>query len=232
MSLTRLTALADDVWATSHAWMDGLHFRSRMVVVRLADGALWLYSPVPVDDALAAELDALGPVGHLVAPNLNHHLFLAAAKARYPKAVVWGAPGLVDKRPDLPIDRTLTEDTSAWGGVVEAVLADGVPFANEVVCFHRPSGTLICADYFGHVTDEPHGATRCFWRLFGVWQTFAQNVAWRRVFTKDRQAAAGAARRIVAWPTQRVAMAHGEVLEQDAAARVQRALGWVLAERR
>jgi hypothetical protein len=47
-------------------------FPTRMVVVRLANGDLLLWSPTEPDDMLRAEIDALGPVRHLVSPNKIH----------------------------------------------------------------------------------------------------------------------------------------------------------------
>ncbi|HEX6240133.1 MAG TPA: hypothetical protein VFZ61_04545, partial [Polyangiales bacterium] len=57
---------------------------ARMSVLPLRDGTLALVSPIPIDDALAAQLDRLGPVSLLIAPNLLHHLYLGAASQRYP----------------------------------------------------------------------------------------------------------------------------------------------------
>ena len=48
-------------------------FPTRMTVVRLASGGLWLHSPTQISDGLRAELDALGPVRHLVSPNRIHY---------------------------------------------------------------------------------------------------------------------------------------------------------------
>jgi hypothetical protein len=40
-----------------------------------------LYSPVPIDDALAAEFEAVGRVELVVAPNFFHHLYVPVARA-------------------------------------------------------------------------------------------------------------------------------------------------------
>ena len=48
-----LTQLAPNLWsATHHLSVSGLPLTSRMTVVRLSDGGLWLHSPVPIDAAL------------------------------------------------------------------------------------------------------------------------------------------------------------------------------------
>ena len=76
-------------------------YPTRMVVARLADGGLWVWSPIELDDGLAGELAALGPVRHLVEPNKLHHLPLAAWAERYPEAQLHPPPGLAPKRPEL-----------------------------------------------------------------------------------------------------------------------------------
>jgi hypothetical protein len=55
-------------------------FSTRMTLVRLPDGALWCHSPIAPDAMLLAAVDALGPVGHLVSPNLLHYAHIASWK--------------------------------------------------------------------------------------------------------------------------------------------------------
>lgn len=43
-----------------------------MAVVKLADGSLWVHSPVELDEPLRKALEGLGPVGHVVSPNYEH----------------------------------------------------------------------------------------------------------------------------------------------------------------
>lgn len=49
-----------------------LPFPTRMTIVRLPDGAVWVHSPTQMEDALAAAVRAIGPVRFLVAPNSLH----------------------------------------------------------------------------------------------------------------------------------------------------------------
>ena len=110
-----LTAVAADLWSHVHRqrFPGGVVMQARMNVVRLGDGALLVHSPTPVDDALAAEIAALGPVGYVVAPNCFHHLHVTPFLARFPGAKVYGAPGLAQKRPDLTLAGTLDDGAGA-----------------------------------------------------------------------------------------------------------------------
>lgn len=72
----------------------GMPFSTRMTLVRLRDGGLWCHSPIAPDAGLFAAVDALGPVRHLVSPNLLHYASIAAWEQRYPDAIAWVSPGV------------------------------------------------------------------------------------------------------------------------------------------
>lgn len=48
-------------------------FTTRMTVVQLQNGDLFLHSPIAYDAALANRLKSLGRVRHLVSPNRGHY---------------------------------------------------------------------------------------------------------------------------------------------------------------
>src|SRR6266542_2625955 len=49
-----------------------LPFTTRMTVVRISNGDLFLHSPIKFNERLAEELHGLGRVRHLVSPNQSH----------------------------------------------------------------------------------------------------------------------------------------------------------------
>lgn len=225
-----LTPIAPDVWgAEDDLFMPGgLHFPVRMTVVRLPDGGLWLHSPVPIDDALAAELDALGPVRHIVAPNVLHHLYFGDAARRYPEAITWGAPGLAAKRDDLTFARTLGEAQPPWGDAIDSVFVDGIPFCNETVFLHRPSGTLLVTDLFFNIQRPANLRSRIFFWMMGLLRRPKQSPV-LRLQTKDKAGAAAACRRILGWSFERAVPAHGPVIGADAHRVVSAALEGMIA---
>src|SRR5258705_2825686 len=94
--------LAENIWIEERRQrFYGLEVGTRMTVIRLADGSLLLHSPVRLDDDLRRELDAVGRVAFVVAPNRVHHLYAGKVADSYPQARLWIAPGLERKRPDL-----------------------------------------------------------------------------------------------------------------------------------
>ena len=61
-----LESIAPGVWVAPmpHVYM-GLHIGTRMTVVPLSDGSVFVYSPIRLDDGLEAEIDALIAAGVL-----------------------------------------------------------------------------------------------------------------------------------------------------------------------
>ena len=217
-----MNAIATDVWQVHGPGLrmpGGAVIPTSSTVIRLPDRSLLVYSPIDFDDAAAAALDGAGEVAHLVVPSRLHHLFAGAAKARWPRATVHAAPGVAEKQPALAIDRELGGggDGAPWGDAVASELIGGAPKANEVVLFHRPSGTLVCADLLFHVTRPANLRTRMVLAMMGTGGgRLAQSRAWR-VLRKDRDAARASVARLLEWPIARVAPCHGEPAEIDGA---------------
>ncbi len=223
-----LEEIADGVWVAEHDFRMGLiDFGGRMTVLRASDGSLLLYSVIPIDDALAAELAALGEVRHLVGPSAMHHLFLAAASARYPDATVYAPRALAKKRRDLRVDVVLEDRApAAWGDAIAMIAIAGAPRVDEVILFHRPSRTLVVCDLVFHVHAARGWISRLFFELIGAWQRVQQGPLWR--LGTDRAAAEASLEPMWAWDFARVIVAHGRILEgPDAKARLASGLRWM-----
>ncbi len=94
--------VAEGVWIVDGAPIrpaPGLILPVRMTVVRLASGELWLHSPVRHSPGLARALAELGPVRHLVAPNIAHWSFVAGWRRHQPDATFWAVPELGRRLP-------------------------------------------------------------------------------------------------------------------------------------
>lgn len=91
-----LKQFGHEIWTAEGsdvAAMLGFHYPTRMVVIRLASD-LFVWSSIALSDGLRAEVDALGVVRYLIAPNSLHHMLIADWKRAYPTAQVYAAPGL------------------------------------------------------------------------------------------------------------------------------------------
>ena len=153
-----LTPAGEDFWIADGPvvqFFAVLPYPTRMAVVRLGDGSLWVWSPIALDDALAAELDAIGPVRELVAPNKLHHLALPEWVARYPEARLHGARGLARKRRDLHFHTELGDTPDpAWAEQIDQAVFRGSLFLDEVFFFHRRSGTALVTDLIQCLKEE------------------------------------------------------------------------------
>ena len=215
----QMESLAENVWhvpGPAVRMPGGVLLPVSSTVLRLPDRSLVIYSPIEFPDV--AEIEALGNVAHLVAPNLYHHLYLAKAAERWPHALIHAAPGLSAKQPSVGIHKTLgTDDEPTWQGTIDVVSIQGVPKINETVLFHRPSGTLLVADLLFHVTEPANVRTRLVLSTMGVGKRLAQSRYWS-LLRKDRTAARASVERILAWPIQRIAPCHGPAVGIDAPA--------------
>lgn len=218
--------LADGPTVTAAA---GFHYPTRMAVIRLANGDLVLWSPTAPSDDLCAEIETLGAVRHLVAPNALHHTFLGDWQRGYPGATVYAPPGLREKRTDIRFDADFTDrPIDAWTGEIDHVIMWGNRITTEVIFFHRQSGTAIFTDLLQQL---PRGWFKG-WRALVArldLMTAAEPTVPRkfRMAFADRRAARVSLRRLLAWPTQKVVFAHAPAITQDGQAFLHRAFRWL-----
>jgi hypothetical protein len=220
-----LTPLAPDLWvATRPLPLAVGDIGTRMTVVRLPRGGLFLHSPVRLDPPTRRALDAIGPVECVVAPSKVHHFFVGDYRAAYPEARLFAAPGLAEKRRDLRFDAEL-DDTSPpeWAGGIDQLLFRGVPLMNEVVFLHRASRTLLLTDLAFHMPRPPGGRARLFCWLVGARDFGPHRIV--RFGIRDRAAARESVRRILAWDFDRIVVTHGDVLAADGKRRFTAAFG-------
>lgn len=205
----------------------GFYLPVRSTVLTLENGELAVISPVKMSDETVAQIDAVGRVTHLVAPNLLHHLFLGPAIARWPGARIHGVKGLARKRADLTFHEVLGENEAALGQSVACVALEGAPQMNEVVLLHKPSRTLVVTDLIFNI-QEPKGAlTALFLRIMGTYRRL--NVSRLvRLAMKDRARVAASTQRIASLDFDRLIVAHGAILETDAKRRLAPIFQWLL----
>jgi len=137
---------------------------STMTIIR-KNGLLTLHSVVPLDDELLKEVNRLGKVSLLLAPNLQHWLFLESWVKAFPNADIGLVPGAFDE--DLQKKMKFLEDHQGHVFLLKENLKQeeiqnlsnktglhgkllrGAPLSlNEFLFFHSDSGTLIASDSF------------------------------------------------------------------------------------
>ena len=190
----------------------GLHITTCMSVVRLGDGRLWVHSPIDLDEAGRAELDARGEVAAIVAPSRMHHLFLEPFRAHYPKARVFGSDRLVEQHKEIPF-RPLAADhpEPEWAADLDQARVEGHNYLDEVVFLHRASRTLILCDLLESVHADSPFFQRFIGRLAGMYEHPRPPPDMRLGF-KDRPAARAFVERVLGWDFDRIVIAHGHLI--------------------
>ncbi|MEO0828958.1 MAG: DUF4336 domain-containing protein [Pseudomonadota bacterium] len=207
----------------------GFRYPTRMVLVRLTGGGLFVWSPVALYPALKAATDALGRVEHIVAPNSLHHLFVAEWAEAYPEAAIHAAPGLPRRRPDLRFHHVLDgRPAPGWSDCIDQVVVRGNLITTEVVFFHRPSGTVIFTDLIQNFPASYQGGWKNLIARLDLMVAPEPTVPRKfRVAFTNRTAARAAVQQILAWPAEQVVMAHGPIIRDEARACLARAFRWL-----
>lgn len=213
---------ADAIWTAEYPiHYSGCDFSARMTIIRLSDGRLILHSPCHIDDAAAARIVALGTVAFIVAPGSYHHLHVASVQAALPVAETWVCPGVEQKQPNLRIDGFLADrPPEAWADTLDQYLVCGNCFGAEVALFHKPGKTLILVDLIENIGDESTAVDwqlRFWWAVFGMWNTPKPAPEYQMGW-KDKKAAKASLERILDWDFERIIIAHGDNIDEDAQA--------------
>lgn len=207
----------------------GFRYPTRMAVIRLEDGGLFVWSPVALTDELRAAVDALGEVRFLVTPTAMHHLALPEWKRAYPRARLFAAPGSRSRAEHIAFDDNLFDSPPAeWADEIDQLLVFGNRIATEVVFFHRKSRTVLIADL---LQQFPPGWFKGWRALVAKLDRMTgaepQTPMKFRMAFADRNAARKSLKRILDWPAEKVVIAHGALVTADGKAFLARAFGWL-----
>lgn len=237
--LNTLKPVAPGIWIVDGPAIRfyGMPFSTRATVVRLENGDLWVHSPTRLDDGLRAEVAALGPVAHLVAPNWIHYAHIADWQATFADAQAWAAPGVAERAAKrgmaLRFDHDLGPEAEApWAGQIGQMIVEGSPVHREAVFFHHASRTLILTD----LIENFEAAKLPWWmrfaaRLGGVVEPGGMPRDMRATFRGDREQLRAAVERMIDWGPERVILAHGRWYRADAVGELRRAFRFLWREK-
>lgn len=229
--LYSLKIVAPDVWIVDGSWIRfyGIPFPTRMTIVRLSSGALWVHSPIEINHELARTIFSLGPVRYLIAPNWIHYAWVPDWQTHFPDALTFVSPGVVERaasrRVELSFDEQLTNESPAqWKDEIDQRIAES-GYHREAIFFHKASRTLILTDLIENF--EKHKMpwwTRPLLELGGV---CAPNGGMPRDmaagFIRQRDHLTQLVRDMISWEPERIILAHGKWFERDGANELRRA---------
>lgn len=211
----------DTIWIKEYPiHYAGVDFNSRMTVVRLKNGGLFIHSPCEIDKAIKIALDRIGKVEFIVAPGSYHYLYVESAQRAFPDADTFICPGVERKRPEMEFDWFLSDrPDKRWECDFEQVLVRGNRLIWEVAFFHKHTRTLILVDLIENITDDTKGvdwALKLWWKLvFHMWNNPKPAPEYQMGW-KDKYAASASLKRILHWDFERIIISHGDIIEKNA----------------
>lgn len=227
-----LQLFAEEIWTAAGPIVTNLafDFPTRMIIIRLSDGALFVWSPITLSRELRAAVDQLGVVRHIVAPNTLHHLSLEEWHRAYPDATLHAVPELRAKRPNLIWGSDLGDRPSAeWSDDIDQVIIRGNRITTEAIFFHRRSRTAIFTDLIQQFDAGWFKGWRGVVAKLDLMTTPEPTVPRKyRMAFRDRSMARKALQQIMAWPTEAVLAAHAAPIRHGGRAAIARAFDWLL----
>jgi len=209
-------------------------FTTRMTVAQLANGDLFLHSPIAFDAVLAKHLRSIGTIRHLVSPNKLHYAHIGEWSRAFPDAITWASPGARERARSQHIDvefkKNLGETAPPeWRDEIDQLIIPGGVF-EEAVFFHKEPKTLILADTIMNFEPDKLGQPwRLIARLSGTRYPSGQMPLDMRVsFLPKRQQVGVAFERILSWKPERIILSHGRCFDSNGGAVLQRAFRWAL----
>ena len=215
-----------------------INIGGRATVVRLASGGLAAFSPVALTDAVKAKVSSMGTVKWIIAPALEHHIFLDDWHKQFPDAKLIGPYELKAKREKsgkpLPFAHLWKKDEAPS---VDADFDQEFEYTyvyahpnKELVFNHKPTKTLIQADLmfalpakeqYSKTDVDPSGGilTKLFIYLNNPYAnppTGQRRFLWYGMSSGDRPAFNRSIRTIDAYDFQRIIPAHGDCIESGA----------------
>jgi hypothetical protein len=174
-----------------------------MTILRTKAGELVIHNPIRLEDRAYAQLETLGLVAHIVAPNRYHDSDGKYWRARFPLAKFY-PPGSIGRLWPHELRKE-----------VDALPVAGLRLLDEAVFFHRVSKTLVVTDLVFNMQVNLRGAEKQLYVLNKIYQRFGPSRLFRYFFVRNRHDFAKSLDKILRWDFERVIMNHGTILERD-----------------
>lgn len=161
-----LEQLTDSLWHLEGE-VPTMAIGRHMVVARRADGSLVVHNAIACDEQVMAQLDALGPVAYVIAPNAFHRIDGGRYAERYPAAkILTPKPAMARVRQRMRVDGDVLELPA--DETLRAMPLPGV--VGEAMLLHTDQDghvTAIFNDILFNLPDTVPGVSGLIMRLLG-----------------------------------------------------------------
>ena len=232
--MSDLKTFAKNVWIVDGPPVRdfGVMFTTRMTVVKLCDGSLWVSSPVPAPFDTLKRITESGPVRYPVAATPRHVWRLERWRTLFPDAQLWTArtTPFTLKQGRLPLAGILGEEPPHdWADDLDQLAFKGNPLIEEVLFFHKESRTVILDDLIQiHPMVKGKPFRNALFKLEGVASPHGGVPLDIRLSFINRKLARRSLEKLFSWDFDRLIIAHGVCIEKDAKPFVERAFRWLV----
>lgn len=228
-----LREFADNIWLVDGPVVRdmGIFFTTRMTIVKLSDGALWISSPVPASFAALQSIAALGDVRYLVAATPRHVWRLDSWHTLFPDAELWASrPTLFTlQKGHLPISGYLSDTpVDAWRADFDQLEFMGNSLLSEVLFFHRNTHTVILDDLIQrNPVMKGKTMTNLMFKFQGAQYPNGGVGLDMRLAFLNRRLARRSLEKLLSWDFDRLILAHGACIESGAKQYVESTFRWL-----
>lgn len=221
--MKELDKIAPNVFIQRHPLsMLGCQMGRVVTVIRLASGKLVIHSTANFSKTDSKAIRALGEPIALMEATCFHDTFAKEGREAFAEILYFVPPG-------FPKAEALNTTTLVCGkGVLpgdqhddlEIIEIGGMPKIREHALYHRPSKTLVVADLIFNLPSDVGNWTQLFLRATGGIKEFPGMSRLFRFMIKDRNAFRASIKTIAALDFNRLIVAHGDPIENDAKAKL------------
>jgi hypothetical protein len=147
-----LKIVEKDIWIVDGPIVNfnSIPFPTRMTIIRLENNKLWVHSPIELTNELKNNINDIGDVTYLIAPNKIHYWWVEDWKKIYPNVIICVAPGVKKNAKkhgkNISVDIEFTKEHNfEWSNEISHLLVKN-NYMVEVIFFHHLSQTLILTD--------------------------------------------------------------------------------------
>lgn len=206
-------------------------FPTRMTIIRLSGRRLFIHSPTHLTEDLFEQVETLGTVSFIIAPNRIHYWWVPYWRASHPQAGIWLAPRVREQAGqhiDFETQELSGETGYPWDEEIATVPIAG-SYMTEFEFFHHASRTLVLTDLIENFEPGKLGFfTRLLARLGGVSDPHGSMPRDMRLsFHKHKDELKTAVDKMISWNPERVIVSHGRWYEHNGAEELERAFRWL-----